>query len=171
MIASALWDFFFGLSQSFQVTIIVAMFLSLTVCVAAVSAAWRGARESADRAKMMNEMVKRGLPTEEITRLMLVAQLSNADDSSEELTIEENPEAYVVKALSDNWYESADIKQILRAARDGGELDDSTARAIETLAKSWTETDAIVEAIESRRGKASRADEIGSTDMPGVATT
>ena len=149
-----MWAWLNELDSGYRLAaIIVAMVMALAA-IGIVAQSCRRIKESADRAKMLGEMLRRGMSAEEITRILLAVQVTADESSEDEIDPDETPEAYVVKCLTDGWYGAEDIKQVLDAAHSHCGLDESTISIIETLAEGGTDTESIVQVLESRQKKA-----------------
>lgn len=117
--------------------------------------AWRRVRESAHRAAVTSELVRRGMSADEIVRVLLAAQLSAEAEGAG--SAEDDPEILLVKHLTDNHYEGQDVQRILDAAREEGAIDDSLVALVKTLASSWADTESIIGVIRGREPRVARA--------------
>lgn len=148
MLAAGLIDYLFG--QTERLAIVLSLLAVLSgLAIWLYSRAWQRVRLSADRARIVSDMLQRGHNAEEIARVLLAADLPLGSIPEERAS--ESPEVRTVKTLSDNCYESGDIQRILAAANARGGVDERTAEVIITLAGSWAATDAIIATLESRR--------------------
>lgn len=123
---------------------------------------WRRVRESSDRAGLIRDMLERGLATEEITRVLLAAQMHGPEDD-EQVDAEDDPEAYIVKCLTDRWYDGKDVERVLEAARAAGPIDPTTVRIIKSMSANRAGAKAIAKVLETRR------QEHGPASEPAVA--
>ncbi|MHC5110833.1 MAG: hypothetical protein ACYTHJ_13260 [Planctomycetota bacterium] len=146
-----LWDWMNTFDQEYRfVTLIVAMALTFLAIVLGFHA-WRRARESTNRARIVRDMLNRGCSTEEITRVLLASDLSARSGDSDTLDPDEDPDAYVVKYLTDHWYNGSDIQKVLNAAREDGGIDATSIQIIKSMADGWSDAGAMVKVLESRR--------------------
>jgi len=103
------------------------------------------ARENEDRLKSL--MIQRGMSAAEIERV-LSARGARTDFAQ----VAEDGEARIVRALSDNGYESEEIERILRAARPtDGRVPPVVGQLVEALADDQTSSSAIERVLAARR--------------------
>ncbi len=110
------------------------------------------ARENQDRLKSL--MIQRGMSATEITQVLdaggrLPLDTPIGNDSRA-------PEERIVKALTENDYDGADVQLILSAARVGGKIEDSAARLVETMAGNWSKAADIERVLRARQDQPGR---------------
>ncbi|MCG3126647.1 MAG: hypothetical protein CHACPFDD_01498 [Phycisphaerae bacterium] len=128
--------------------VILAALGALVVIVWVVAVAWRRVRESASRASVTAELIRRGMSADEIVRVLLAAQL--AEEAEGGSGAADDPEVLLVKHLTDNHYEGEDVQRILDAAREEGGIDDRLVALVKTMASSWVDTESIIGVIRGR---------------------
>lgn len=166
------------LSREQTMAIIVMTLIFCTGALIAVSATvahyWQKARTSELRRRMVAQMVERGMSGDEITRVLLAADIS-AEDAAESAAAskaaspkspEPAPEVTLVKVLSDNSYDGDDIQRILAAAQIRGQVDAVAVGMVRELAGNWVDADNIVAVLESHRARAEKADQPSDAPRP-----
>lgn len=157
MILAAFWEWLTSLDRG---VIVVGLLVGAGVILAVtaiVAGAWQRIRQSAERARLVREMLERGMSAEQIARVLLASQLADGEEGEEDddalVGAESSLEVRLVKVLSSNHYDADDVNRILSAARVNGQVDETNYCIVKPLAESWAEADHIVEILETRRAQ------------------
>ncbi len=150
MLALGAWDWLGGLNESNLKLIVLLLAGVVAFCVWVVTHAWRRVRTARHRAEVAALALQRGMSAQDVTRIVLALQLEEDDDDTPI-----SDEAALIKPLTDACYNGDDVRRILAAARDSGEIDAAAIELVKALASNWSETDVIVEALRGRKRRSS----------------
>jgi hypothetical protein len=158
MILAAFWEWLTSLDRGVVVLGLLVAAGTILAVTGIIAAAWRHVRQSADRARLVREMLERGMSAEQIARVLLAAQLAGGEEEEGEdeealVGAESSLEVRLVKVLSNNHYDADDVNRILSAARVNGQIDETTFCIVRPLAEGWAEAEHIVEILETRRAQ------------------
>lgn len=164
----------------------------LTESIKLVLNNWRRSREAQynaqqleNEAKLKALMIQRGMPLDEIERVLATggaARKSRGDDTRlEELMIEQgmeaseiqrvlrarrgagssrNNEPSLVEMLVENDYKAEQIEKILKAARVKDEVDDDALHLVRVMAENWMSAEDIERVLRARRAGPTQPAEI-----------
>lgn len=112
------------------------------------AAAWHKIRQSQHRAQLTAMMVQRGMPVDEIERVLRASSVSAA-----EAVDVPADDPGIIKMLTDNNYEGSDVQRILSALHASGGATPENARIIKALSDNWADTGDIERILLARRDR------------------
>jgi hypothetical protein len=149
MLATNILDWYASLDGDIQITLTACATMTIMLSVGIIAFAWYRLRNKRLRADLVQQMLQRGMSSDEIVKVLFAAQV--AEEAAKEGTTDE-PEAMVVKHLTNNFYDGDDIERIIKAARGDGTIDETEIKIIKTMASNWKTAAEIVKVLEARGG-------------------